>query len=74
MVPCLVERLDAAQNIDVTPKLIGFTLAQLAQFPIVASGLLSTALDDALLGKGGVCSASPLKTVELISRCKQFST
>lgn len=34
------------------PKLPGFTLAQPTQFPIMATGLLSPALDDALLGQG----------------------
>lgn len=52
VVSCLVGRLDAAQSIDVMPKLAGFTFAQLAQIPVVAPGLLPTALDDALLRQG----------------------
>ncbi|MCY1441341.1 hypothetical protein D9M71_576540 [compost metagenome] len=34
------------------PKLAGFAFGQLAKFPVVAPGLLPTALGDALLGQG----------------------
>lgn len=34
------------------PKLAGLALAQFAQLPVVTPGLLSAALDDALLGQG----------------------
>ncbi|MNF69056.1 hypothetical protein D3C84_509280 [compost metagenome] len=52
VMPAFVCRLDAAQNIDVMPKLAGFIFAQFAKFPVVAAGLLATALDDAPFSEG----------------------
>ncbi|MNN71075.1 hypothetical protein D3C81_1869760 [compost metagenome] len=51
LVPAFARALDAAQHVNVMPKLTGFIFAQLAQFPVVAAGLLPPALDDALLGQ-----------------------
>ena len=52
VMPAFVWCLDAAQSIDLMPKLTGFTFAQFAQLSVVARGLLPTALDDALFGEG----------------------
>lgn len=63
MMPALVRRLDASQNLDVVPEFTRLLLAQLVQFPVVSAGLLPAALDDALFREGvkGI-SAEPRAT------------
>ena len=51
LVPAFARALDAAQHVDAMPKLAGFIFVKLAQFPFVSTGLLPSALDDALLGQ-----------------------
>lgn len=48
VMPALVWRLHAPQNVDVLPELTRLILAQLIQLPVMLACLLPAALDDAL--------------------------